>query len=138
MSQSEGRGGFPFPLEVRSALTKLGTFRCVSSPPTLLLPLFHGKCVKLVSVVDEKNAVRGHGSGVDRASHIHFSQDLLFFTVLEHNDIPVLIGEIDLSVSNERRTPDRGEHIMNPEFLARIGVNTVEETAEVRDVDDIV
>src|SRR4030095_8060457 len=71
-------------------------------------------------------------------SHIHFGQDLLFFPVLEDNDIPVLIGEIDLSISNERRTPYGGEHVVNPEFLTRIGIDTMEETAEVRDVDNIV
>ena len=58
--------------------------------------------------------------------------------VLQDDDVAVLVAEIDLAVDDDRRAPDRREQVVHPVRLPRLGVEAVEEPAEVGDVDEAV
>src|SRR5262249_54923552 len=45
-----------------------------------------------------------------------------------------LVAEIDLSIHDERRAPDRGEYVVRPVLLPRFCVETVQKAAEIWDV----
>ena len=63
-----------------------------------------------------------------------------FFSLpcLQDDDVAVLVAEVDLAVDDERRAPDRGEQVVRPVVLAGLGVEAVEEAAEVGDVEQAV
>ena len=82
--------------------------------------------------------VRRDRRGVDGAAHVHLGQHLLRLAGLQHDDVAVLVAEIDLAVDHHRRAPDRGEDVVRPVDLAGLRVEAVQEAAEVGDVDQAV
>ena len=55
-----------------------------------------------------------------------------------HDDVAVLVAEVDLAVDDEWRRPDGGEHVVRPVLLTGLRVEAVEVAAEVGDVDEAV
>src|SRR5215831_10193288 len=93
---------------------------------------------QLVTIADEKHPVGGYRSRVDGATHVHLRKHLLLLTGLQDNDVTVFVPQIDLSVGDQRRSPHRGKHVVNPISLPGLGVQTVEEATEVGVVDETI
>ena len=87
---------------------------------------------------DVDPAVLGHRRRVDGRAHVLLGEDLLFAARLEHDDVAVLVAEVDLAVRDERGTPDRREGVVGPEVFAGLDIQHVEEAAQIRDVDQTV
>ena len=93
---------------------------------------------QLITIADEKDAIGRHWSGVDGACHIHLGKDLLLFSGLQNHHIAVLVSQVNLALDHQRRSPHSCQHVMDPIDLSGLRVQTVEETTEVRVINEAI
>ena len=80
----------------------------------------------------------GNDSPVNGATHVDLGQDLLFLSVLQHNNVAVFVAKIDLAVCKKWRAPYRGKGVVRPIGLTCLGIETVQESAEIRNIDQAI
>src|SRR5687767_14193429 len=87
---------------------------------------------------DEHRAVGRNHSGVHRTAHVHLSQHFLLAPVLEDRDVAILVAQVYLAIDDQWRAPHCRKHVVLPDLLAGLQIDAVEETTEVRVIDEAV
>ena len=58
-------------------------------------------------------------------------QDFQLFGQGKYDDFAVFVADIDLAVSDQRRSPDGRVHVIHPVGLTRLGVQAVNQTRAI-------
>ena len=92
----------------------------------------------MVAIVHEQDVVCRDDGRINGTSHVHFGEHIFIAIVRKDDDVTIFVSKIDLVVNDESRAPDSGKRIVNPVGRAGIGIEAVQETAEVGDIDQAI